>query len=120
MAYENDSFNDLLPGKLFGVADVEDGPIQVTIKGFAKGTLGGKDGAEAEPASFITFADTDRRLVVKPHTVENLTEMFGGSKSAAIGQVVEMYKDPNVKYGGKKVGGLRLRKPTTTDGKAPF
>jgi hypothetical protein len=33
-----------------------------------------------------------------------------------IGQRVELYRDDNVAYAGKRVGGVRLRKPT----KEPF
>ncbi len=112
-----DSFNDLLPGKLFGADDVKNGPITLTIAGYEAGTLKGQDGEEK--ANFITFEGTDRRLVVKPALVECLKEIFPSGKSASIGQPVGAYHDPDVKFGGKKVGGLRLRKATGSAA-APF
>lgn len=112
------SFNDLLPGKFYGKDDVLNGPITLTIAGFEKGALKGKDGGKDEPASFITFEGTDRRLVVKPWTIENLRECGFANQAEAIGKQVEAYHDPKVSFGGKKVGGLRLRKAES--GKAPF
>jgi len=117
-----ETFDDLLPGKLFNADAVRDQPIVLTIKGFERGTLKGKNGGE-EAAAFIEFEDSPRRMVVKPSIVDNLKEIFGkGAREAAIGQRVELYCDPNVRDAAqKKVGGLRLRKPTTTEkGAAPF
>jgi hypothetical protein len=115
----NDSFDDLLPGKFLGKGDVENGPMTVTIKDYSKGTVPGKEGAAPEPASFIHFEETDRRMIVKPNTLEALKEAFPGGRSASIGGKVELYLDKSVMFGGKKIGGLRLRKPTGSAA-APF
>lgn len=114
---ETDNFNDLLPGKFYGTDDVRNGPVQAVIAGYETGSL--KNGDDVEKAGFLLFEGTDRRLIVKPHTVEALKDMFP-TKSASIGQTVEMFLDPDVKFGGKKVGGLRLRKPTVAGSKTPF
>jgi hypothetical protein len=108
MNMESDSINDLLPGKFFNTDDVREKPVTLTIAGFEVGTLKGQDGAETK-AGFVCFEGTDRRLVVKPAIVENLRELFGASRSAMIGKRVEAYFEKNVSFGGKKVGGLRLR-----------
>jgi hypothetical protein len=111
-------FKDLLPGKFYNQDDVKDGPIVLTIAGFPKGTLT-KDGVETS-ATFISFDGTERRLVMKSALAENLDEIFPEAKKPedGIGHQVELYHDPNIKMGGKKVGGLRLRAPEQTKG--PF
>lgn len=115
MTAPNDSFDDLLPGKFFKADDVRNGPMTVTIKGYVPGTLRNTKTNAEENAVFIEFEDTTRRLVVKPNTTEALKEIFPGGRSTSIGQPVEMYFDGTVKDStGKKVGGLRLRKPTGT------
>lgn len=108
MNADSDSINDLLPGKFLNADDVREQPVTMTIAGFEVGTLKDKDGNETK-AGFVCFEGTDRRLVVKPAIVENLRELFGASRSKMIGKQVEAYFDKTVKFGGKSVGGLRLR-----------
>ena len=113
------SFDDLLSGKLIKKEDVQT-PQQFTISGFEKGEVKGENGVEK--VTFMTFEETDRRIIVKPHVVEALKTIFGdGSGPAqAVGNKVELFNDPSVKMGLKKVGGLRLRAPSAKTGAAPF
>ena len=112
----SDSFNDLLGGKVFNSDDVKTGPMVLTIAGYEPGTM--KDGEGEQKVNFITFEGTDRRMIVKPAIVDCLKEVFPNGKSSSIGQPVELYLDPKVSFGGKKVGGVRLR--AVTNGKTPF
>ncbi len=117
MQLNGDSFNDLLPGKFYGADDVRNGPVRLVVAGYEAGKLKGTDGAESD-AGFIKFEGTDRRLIVKPNVVEALKEMFP-TRTASIGQEVELYFEPSVMFSGKKVGGIRVRKPTGAAA-APF
>ena len=116
----SDSFNDLLPGKFYNTEDVKNGPVTLTITGYEPGTM--KDGESGvQKVNFITFEGTNRRMIVKPALVENLAELFPNGRSSSIGQQVEASLDPKVSFGGKKVGGLRLRAPSgTAAAKTPF
>lgn len=103
------TLDSLLPSRFLKKEDVET-PMVLTIAGFEKGTIGEDD----EPATFLKFSDTDKSVIVKAWTIDNLKEIFGDNVSPKDihGQKVEAYHDPSVKFGGKKVGGLRLRKPS--------
>ena len=113
----NDSFDSLLPSRFIKQDDVET-PMKVTIAGYEKGTLKNSDTGAEDPATFLKFEETDKMVVFKTWTAEALKELFPDGKSSSIGQQVELYKDGNVKFGAKKVGGVRIR--AVSGGKSPF
>lgn len=115
------TLDSLLPSRFLKKEDVSDQPMTLTIAGFEKGTIKNEDGKE-DPATFLKFEETDKSVIVKAWTVENLKEIFGDdAKPESIkGGSVEAFHDPSVKFGSKRVGGLRLRKPAGVSKTAPF
>lgn len=104
-----DSWGDLSTKQFYSKDDVEAGPIQVTIKGFRK-TEVTNDG-EVQKLSVMDVNESDRGVVLKTTTIDQLKELFG-TPGQAVGKSVELYLDPSVVFGGKKVGGVRFRAPT--------
>lgn len=108
----NDSFADLMPSRFYKTEDVQEQPVTVTIKSIAKEetTFGGND--KPEMVTLIKFEESDKAVIAKKDVLLYLKETFG-TPSACVGQKVELFRDPDVRFGGKKVGGLRLRQPST-------
>jgi hypothetical protein len=74
-----------------------------------KVTPPGKDTATRVVAYFEGLS---KGLVLNTVNGETLTEMTGTDDPNEWKDVaLQLYVDPDVKYGGKKIGGIRIRKP---------
>lgn len=111
-----DSFADLMPSRFFKQEDVAEAPIQLTITSVAKEEVTFQ-GKQPEKVTVIRFEGTDRQMLAKATVLSTLKDLFG-TPSACQGKTVELYQDKSVMMGGKKVGGLRLRAPSTDQGPA--
>ena len=105
------SFDQLVPSesKYLKRTDVgEDGMI-VTIAGFKYETLKTDDGDEDKVIMY--FKELEKGMVLNK-TNSNLIPVITGARTAgeAKGKQVVVYDDPTVSYGGRAVGGLRLKK----------
>lgn len=89
--------------------DLVAGPMTVQVRGIRKG------GAE-QPVE-VFFAGVDRPW--RPCKTERrvLAYAWGSDPKAWIGRWMVLYRDPNVAFGGDKVGGIRLQ--AMSDIKAP-
>ena len=57
------------------------------------------------------FEGKSKGLVLNDTNLETLELAFGPDSNDAIGAQVVMYVDPDVRYGGKRVGGIRIKLP---------
>lgn len=81
------------------------GPLVLTIAGVEKIPVG--RGEDAEDKWTLFFEEDQRGVTLNKSRQEQLTEIVGSSFSEKwIGKKVSLVVDPNVKFGGKKVGGL--------------
>ncbi len=85
-------------------------PTMLTIASVALEEIG--SGQDRETKAVMHF--TDERF--KPMVVNNYNwticeEAFGEESDFWRGKMVEVYVDPNVSFGGKRTGGIRLRIP---------
>jgi hypothetical protein len=110
-----DTFADLMPSRFYKTEDVADAPIVLTIKSITKEDVEFQD--RTEKVAVIRFDGTDKGIIGKSTTLGWLRDEFG-TPQACVGKTVELYKDPNVMMGSKKVGGLRLRQPSGDQGPA--
>lgn len=64
----------------------------------------------AKPGTYaLKFKETgDRMLLIQGKRKKFIIHKFGAKKSELIGQSVEIYADPSVKFAGKAVGGLKF------------
>lgn len=103
--------NKLTTGKFFKKEDVEDQPVLLTIKGIKKENVSSDDKEEQEKW-VLTFVEDDRGLVLNNTNIQ-LTARATGELDTDNwpGKKVVLYNDPNVAFGGKLVGGVRVRAP---------
>lgn len=59
----------------------------------------------------LTFAD-DRKFTLNSGNTDVLIEAYGDETDEWTGKVVVLYHDPNVKYAGRKVGGVKVKIPS--------
>lgn len=92
--------------------DVKDGPRTLTIKTVAQEEVGPEDRRTKELV--MRFIEDDRGLVIKSTKYSDATTIFGTKNTDGwIGKPIQLVFDPNVKFGGKRVGGIVLRAATT-------
>jgi hypothetical protein len=100
--------SDMIISKFLRKEDIDVGDeADLTIRGVSLETLEGSGTGEQRWA--IHFAETTKMLVANVTTIRVLEAAFGGDTDQWIGKRVILYIDPNVSFGGKVVGGLRLR-----------
>jgi hypothetical protein len=80
-----------------------------------------KEGAEPEHKWCLSFAESDKPLVLNRTNIQLCERIFGSDDTDEwIGKQIVLYVDPNVSYAGELVGGIRVRAPRVkTNGAAP-
>lgn len=88
-----------------------DPPVLVTIAGISKQNVA-KEGVEPEFKWTMSFQELDKHMVLNVTNLQVLGIICASDDSDEwVGQQVVLYNDPNVSFGGKVVGGIRVRKP---------
>ena len=83
-----------------------DGDTLATISGAKEELVG----ADKERCLVVFFEELDKGLVFNATNINTCTALFGTDETDEwIGKRVTIYVDPNVMFGGKKVGGLRIK-----------
>lgn len=111
MSVNDLSFDQLVPSKSKYLTkdDVgEDGMI-LTIKGFRMETLEGDDGDEDKMV--MHFVESVKPMVLN-RTNSQLVGMSTGARTAgeARGKQIVVYNDPNIAFGKRITGGLRIKR----------
>ncbi len=106
--------NEIATSRFYSQEDVET-PKTLTIKDADKVEVTEPTG-EKKRVAVLVFAEPDSKYIRLTTTIfDTLAEMFGGTKTTDwIGKKVELYRDPNVMFGSKKVGGVRVRAANQT------
>lgn len=78
----------------------------LTIKGVKLEDMPGDDGQQKW---VLYFREEPKGMALNITTIRVLEQAYGGDSDEWIGNKVKVYVDPNVSFGGKIVGGLRLR-----------
>ena|SRR3990167_6146544 len=74
-----------------------------------------KEGAEHEMKWCLTFAELDKPLVLNATNIQLCEKICGSDDTDEWhGKRIVLYTDPNVSFGGKLVGGIRVRAPKAT------
>jgi len=58
----------------------------------------------------LNFDGNYKPLLLNKTNIRVLVELYGSKSGEWIGKPIHVYLDENVSYGGKRVGGLRLKK----------
>lgn len=107
---------DMIQSKFLRKEDFDEDQV-LTIKD-CKLEQVGKDDAPEE-RWVLYFRERDKGMVLNITTIRVLEATYGGDTDQWVGNKVMVYVDPNVSFGGKVVGGLRLRTPKKIAVKAP-
>ena len=98
-------------GNLLKCADLGRKEHLVQIEAIAEEDVG--DGRKL----VARFEGKTKGLVLNDTNLEAIEEAFGPDSDDAIGGQVVLAVDPNVRYGGQKVGGIRIRLPKKANAK---
>lgn len=96
---------------------VESGDLTLTIAYVKVEQVGG--GKDAEERPVLHFTDHKKGLVLNKGNSNKLSAAYGPETDGWSGKKVVIYFDPDVEFGGKVTGGLRVRIPAGIDRNGP-
>lgn len=106
----------MIPSKFMKQADV-DPPLLVTIKAFRQSNVAMDDQPE-EMKWTVFFRETQpdgtplKPLVLNSTNIQLITKALGTDETDEwVGKQIVLFNDPNVSFGGKITGGVRVRAP---------
>mgnify|MGYP001590494769 CR=1 FL=1 len=83
--------------------------VLVTISGLSQANVA-MQGAEPDLKWTMSFQEMDKPMVLNSTNINACVKACGSDDTDGwIGKKVVLYEDPNVSFGGKLVGGIRLR-----------
>jgi hypothetical protein len=103
------NINQMMPSKYLKKEDFPQ-PALVTIRNLKQDMVAGQQGKPDEKLWIMYFEELEQGLVMKSTNLQ-LAAMALGSEDTDdwIGKQIVIFADPNVSFGTKLVGGLRLR-----------
>lgn len=99
---------DMIQSKFLRKEDFDEDQV-CTIKECKLEQVGKDDSPEERWVLY--FREREKGMVLNITTIRVLEQAYGGDTDHWMGNKVMVYVDPNVSFGGKVVGGLRLRTP---------
>lgn len=108
--------SDLIVSKYLAKTDFDDDQI-ATIKKAQMESLGRED--QQEDKLILYFREYPKGMVMNNTSLKVLAQAYGDDIDGWTGKQVTIYVDPNVSFGGKVVGGLRLRPMKTKTAAKP-
>ena len=101
--------SEAFPSKYLSQDDV-DPAVRATISGLRIEMLKSEEkGDEQKP--ILLFREDIKPLILNNTNWTTLEDAYGEDSDLWVGKTVEIYRDPNVMMGKKKVGGVRFRIP---------
>jgi hypothetical protein len=112
MTRQNYDARDFVGGTFIKKEDLAAGPQRFTIQGVSKTTFEAKNGQPAEDVLQLEL--DERQFSLNKTNIKILIGAHGGKTDGWIGKSVILYIDPNVMFGGRLVGGVRVQIPDQT------
>jgi len=104
------NINQMIESKYLKQSDV-DGEVEVTIAKIGQINVARED-EQPEMKWAMRFVELPKPMVLNSTNLQLLAKACGSEESDDwIGKKVTIYADPNVSFGGKLVGGLRVKLP---------
>jgi hypothetical protein len=100
-------FSAMGTSKFLKKEDLE-GPTLVTIKDFKRVNVA-QEGEEPENKWTVYFEEFEKPMVMNSTNRAIMEKVCGPDTDDAVGKSLVLYVDDNISFGGKLVGGLRLR-----------
>ena len=105
------NLNDAFPSSYLSKADVED-PKTYTIMTIVIDDIKDIESGGTEKKPVLHFSESDAKpLILNKTNWLILEELFGRESESWNGKQVQLYNDPNVSFGGRRTGGVRVRSP---------
>jgi hypothetical protein len=95
--------------RFLGVADIGDKKVRTKILRVRKEEVKDRDTGRMKKKLLIFFDGIDKPLVLNVTNKNILVDALGKAPAGWINTSVGILVDPNVGFGGKKTGGVRLR-----------
>jgi len=99
--------SDMIVSKFLRKEDFDEDRV-MTIKTVKLEDMPGDDGQQKW---VLYFREEAKGMALNVTTIRVLEKAFGDDSDNWVGKRVMVYVDPNVSFGGRVVGGLRLRPP---------
>lgn len=106
------NIDELVPSqsKYLTKNDVGEQGMNLRITGFERQSIKGDNGDEEK--AVIVFAGNVKPMVLNKTNAARLKHIFGsGNTDNMVGKTVNVFNDPMIEFGGRIVGGLRIRAP---------
>jgi hypothetical protein len=104
------SIHDLKSSNFLTQKDVER-PVLATISSWERVNVA-KEGAEPEYRYALHFRELDKPMTLNITNGQIIAAFLGSEEfDDWVGHKIVIYRDPNIMYGGKMVGGIRVRAP---------
>jgi hypothetical protein len=106
--------SDLRTSKFLKKEDC-DPPILVTIARLTEENVA-MEGADPQMKTVINFNEIEKGMVLNStngQLIGKITGIEENIETGWIGKKIVLYHDPNITFGGKLVGGIRVRAPKT-------
>ncbi len=109
-----DHWRALLDSEVLRFVDI-DREYTLRIKKVQKGKVVGA-GGKSSGKGMIWFDGAEKPMSAGSGVLSTIASLYGNSPKGWVGKWLTVYPDPNVKYGGVAVGGVRVR-PTVPEEK---
>jgi AraC-like DNA-binding protein len=102
--------SDAFPSQYVSQADVQSRDLTVTIASIKMDEIrtGSESDGETKPVVFFREPDV-KALVLNGTNWDSIADAYGPDSDGWIGKKITLYFEPNVKFGNKRVGGVRVR-----------
>jgi hypothetical protein len=105
--------HDMMPSKYLKKEDVGKG-VLVTVKSLSRANVA-MEGEPVEHKYLLHFNELEKPLVMNSTNIQLCAQALDSEDTDHwIGKQLVLYTDPNVSFGGKITGGVRIRAPRTT------
>ena len=111
--------SEAFPSKYMSKDDVKV-PVVATVADVRPEVLKSDNGDEQKPVMY--FSGDHKPMILNNANWMTVEDMYGDDSDSWVGHVVELYHEPNIMFGNKRVGGIRIRKPAAQQAPAvkPF
>lgn len=97
-------------GSFLKQEDLQGKAIKAVVASVEAEEVKDTDSGKLERKLVMHFAGKDKAMILNRTNCESLEEICGTDDYASwVGHAIVLYVDPSVMFGGKRVGGLRIR-----------
>lgn len=102
---------DAFKSNYLGQGDLERPTVGV-IQSVGIESLNGEHGKEDKPV--VHFSNGVKPMIINLANWQTIEDAYGDDSDLWVGKKIELYVDKNVMFGGKRVGGVRVRLPVNS------